>query len=254
MTKSAQRSAMWPPSTTQSATEDEPYRGIQNRTAGEIYSITERNRPQHQPRLAFRQSAGDPEHRRHRQPGGDADGIQPRQRPRRRRRDPEKDRLADLHRGVGDGKPQSAPVKCRRDRGRQHQSAEHHRKQQQANRGLFRIEPVGDPGGVDPHPPHREKQQRDLQYAQRREMSQQRMRDLRDRKDEDEIEEQLGIGHAVVLVRRDLAKHRAVWLFRHRCPAAARPGLTLGHPGPPGTPVCSASACSTPPICPLSDW
>ncbi len=31
---------MWPPSITQSATEDAPYRGIQNRTAGEIYSIT----------------------------------------------------------------------------------------------------------------------------------------------------------------------------------------------------------------------
>src|SRR4029079_10762280 len=39
MTKSAQRSAMWPPSITQSATEDAPYRGIQNRTAGEIYSM-----------------------------------------------------------------------------------------------------------------------------------------------------------------------------------------------------------------------
>ena len=31
---------MWPPSITQSATEDAPYRGIQNRTAGEIYSMT----------------------------------------------------------------------------------------------------------------------------------------------------------------------------------------------------------------------
>src|SRR4029078_9770785 len=40
MTKSAQRSAMWPPSITQSETEDAPYRGIQNRTAGEIYSMT----------------------------------------------------------------------------------------------------------------------------------------------------------------------------------------------------------------------
>src|SRR6185369_11982999 len=39
MTKSAQRSAMWPPSITQSATEEEPYFGIQNRTAGETYSI-----------------------------------------------------------------------------------------------------------------------------------------------------------------------------------------------------------------------
>src|SRR4029079_15661307 len=39
MMKPAQRSAMWPPSTTQSATDDAPYRGIQNRTAGEIYSM-----------------------------------------------------------------------------------------------------------------------------------------------------------------------------------------------------------------------
>src|SRR5437762_6467536 len=39
MMKPAQRSAMWPPSTTQSATEDALYRGIQNRTAGEIYSM-----------------------------------------------------------------------------------------------------------------------------------------------------------------------------------------------------------------------
>src|SRR5437879_4075074 len=39
MMKPAQRSAICPPSTTQSATDDAPYRGIQNRTAGEIYSM-----------------------------------------------------------------------------------------------------------------------------------------------------------------------------------------------------------------------
>ena len=39
MMKPAQRSAMWPPSTTQSATAEAPYFGIQNRTAGEMYSI-----------------------------------------------------------------------------------------------------------------------------------------------------------------------------------------------------------------------
>src|ERR1700759_5128805 len=39
MMNPAQRSAMWPPSTTQSATSDAPYFGIQNRTAGEMYSI-----------------------------------------------------------------------------------------------------------------------------------------------------------------------------------------------------------------------
>src|ERR1700730_13366559 len=39
MMKPAHRSAMWPPSTVQSATEDAPYFGIQNRTTGEMYSI-----------------------------------------------------------------------------------------------------------------------------------------------------------------------------------------------------------------------
>src|SRR5216683_3651910 len=39
MMNPAQRSAMWPPSTTQSSIEDAPYFGIQNRTAGEIYSM-----------------------------------------------------------------------------------------------------------------------------------------------------------------------------------------------------------------------
>src|SRR5215212_4745330 len=39
MMKPAQRSAMWPPSITQSAIEDAPYFGIQNRAAGDMYSI-----------------------------------------------------------------------------------------------------------------------------------------------------------------------------------------------------------------------
>src|SRR3954469_802645 len=39
MMNPAQRSAIWPPSTTQSATSDAPYFGIQNRTAGDRYSM-----------------------------------------------------------------------------------------------------------------------------------------------------------------------------------------------------------------------
>src|ERR1700704_1453390 len=39
MMKPAQRSAMWPPSTTQSATSVAPYFGIQNRAAAELYSM-----------------------------------------------------------------------------------------------------------------------------------------------------------------------------------------------------------------------
>src|SRR6202000_3178168 len=39
MMNPAQRSAMWPPSTYQSITDDAPYLGIQNRTDGETYSM-----------------------------------------------------------------------------------------------------------------------------------------------------------------------------------------------------------------------
>ena len=39
MTKPAQRSAMWPPSTLQSATDEAPYFGIQNRASGDKYSM-----------------------------------------------------------------------------------------------------------------------------------------------------------------------------------------------------------------------
>src|SRR3954453_5562377 len=38
MTKSEQRSAMWPPSTAQASTDEKPSLGTQKRTAGEMYS------------------------------------------------------------------------------------------------------------------------------------------------------------------------------------------------------------------------
>src|SRR3954454_5405084 len=39
MMKPAQRSAMWPPSTAQASTDENPSPGVQNRAAGEMYSI-----------------------------------------------------------------------------------------------------------------------------------------------------------------------------------------------------------------------
>ena len=79
-------------------------------------------------------------------------------------------------------------------------------------------------------------------------MMQQRVRELRDREDEDEIEEQLGVGDAAVPIRRDDTKQRAAWIFRRHAPRCLRRRRVR-----PGTPVCSASACSTPPIWPFSD-
>src|SRR5258708_4923181 len=137
MMKPAQRSAIWPPSTTQSATWDAPYFGIQNRTAGDKYSMPS----------AMAQSSS---------------------------------------RACPSAKPPA--FKSLRNRGREHQSAQHQQKQQDANRGEFGIEPVGGPGGVNPHPPHRQEQQGGLQHPQRGEPAQQGVRYLGDREDEHQIE------------------------------------------------------------------
>ena len=49
---------------------------------------------------------------------------------------------------------------------------------------------------------------------------QQRVRKLGDREDEDEIEEQLGIGDPAVPIGRDDTKQRAARIFRRHCPAS----------------------------------
>src|ERR1700712_1517402 len=82
MMKPAQRSAMWPPSTTQSVTCDAPYFGIQNRAAGEMYSIesatahsSSRGCPSANPPAIQKTADSD-------KPGGDADRVHARQMPR----------------------------------------------------------------------------------------------------------------------------------------------------------------------------
>ena len=173
MMKPAQRSAMWPPSTTQSATCGRAvFRNPEPHRRRDIFDC-QRHRPEHQPRMAFRKAARDPEDRRHRQPGRDADRIHARQGSGRRCRDPQKDRLADLHRRIGDREPQSPGFEGLRDRGREHEPAEHQQEQQDPDRRRFGIEPVGDPGGVDPHPPDRQEQQGRLQRAERGEAAEQ---------------------------------------------------------------------------------
>ena len=139
MMKPAQRSAMWPPSTTQSATDDAPYFGTQNRTAGDTYSIAERHRPQHQPRLPLARSR----RRSRTRPTPTSQTrmrtrIQPRHGLAGRRRCQQEDRAPDLHRAIGQREPEPARFKGLRDRGRQHEPAEHQRKQQHANRRLSR--------------------------------------------------------------------------------------------------------------------
>ena len=120
----------------------------------------------------------------------------------------------DLHCQIGEREHGAAVVERARDRGRDHQGGEHHREQEKPYRRTVRVEPVGDPGGIDPLPPHRHHQHGDLHRADRGEVLEQPVRKLRHREHENEIEEQLDIGDArvpaaavsqMVLARR---KHR----------------------------------------------
>src|SRR6202012_3152858 len=106
----------------------------------------------------------------------------------------------------GDRKPESAPAEGLRNRGRQYEPAQHQKEQQDADRRKLRIEPVGDPGSVDPNPPYAEQQQGGLDGAEQGEMRKQGMRYLRHREHEHQIEQQFGVSDPAMLVRYDRAK------------------------------------------------
>jgi hypothetical protein len=70
----------------------------------------------------------------------------------------------------------------------------HQHEQHDTHRPLLGIEPVGDPGGEDPQPPHRQHQQAGLDRAAERQVRQQAVRELGDGEHEHQVEEQLDEG------------------------------------------------------------
>lgn len=76
-----------------------------------------------------------------------------------------------------------------RQRRRQDQPRQHDGEEHQPHRYALGIEPVGDPGGVDPHPPDGHQQKQSLDCAERGITGEQRVGELGYRKNEDEIEE-----------------------------------------------------------------
>ncbi len=191
----------------------------------------QRDDPEHEPGIAIRQAARDPQHAAAGQPDQDADEVQPHRRLRGRNQPERVRRTARLDRGKCDTERQPAGAECARQRSREHKAGEHQQKQQDANRRLLGIEPVGDPGGVDPGPPHREEQQRDMQHARRREILQQSVRDLGDGEHEHQVEEQFDRSHAGMPIRRALPHHRGARRLAHvltpRRTAVTCPKLTL---------------------------
>ena len=112
----------------------------------------------------------------------------------------EKQRSPHLHRDVSARKGQAARFEGLRQCGGKNQSKQHQNQQREPHRQFFGIQPIGDPRRKDPHPPDREHQQQRLHRSERREMPDERMRELSDREDKNEIEEQFNKTYLSVLV------------------------------------------------------
>jgi hypothetical protein len=80
-----------------------------------------------------------------------------------------------------------------RQRRAHRQADQHQRDEQQAHLEALGVHPVGDPRGVGPDQPHHREQQRRLQRAADGRMVQQKVRQLRDREDVHQVEEQLDV-------------------------------------------------------------
>ena len=133
-----------------------------------------------------------------------------------------------MHEGIGGCEGEAPRAEGVRDRGREHKPREHEDKQEQPNRRALGIEPVGDPGGVNPDPPDGEKKQTGAERAEEREVLEQEVRELRNREHKDEIEEQLDVGHAGVAPMLSCPKKRAASVIRHR-PWSFRGRVRLGR-------------------------
>jgi hypothetical protein len=124
----------------------------------------------------------------------------------------------DLDCDVGGGEEQRLVAERLRDRDRHQEAGQHQRDQQQTDDDRAGIELVGDPGRVVPRPPDDEQHERRLSGPLPRQVLEQQVRYLRDRKDEDEVVEELERGHA--LLDPGIAVERG---SRHPCHAASRP-------------------------------
>jgi hypothetical protein len=113
-------------------------------------------------------------------------------------------RAHHLHERVGacERQPVATVTERMRYRRGQAEAREHEHEHHHAHGRLVGVYPVGEPAGVHPHPPHREQQERDFERAGGVAMLEQRVRELRDREYEHEIEEQLDVGDARVRAAR----------------------------------------------------
>jgi hypothetical protein len=160
----------------------------------------QRARPNGEPQIAVDQRARNPHCCRQRVPCADAlevavvPGTVPAERPQHEQV------AADLDGRIGAGEAEGAAVERLRDRYRHHQPGQHEHEQRDARRRGLRINPIGRPGRVDPHPPDPHEEQHGLREGDEGEVLDQGVRELRDGEHENQVEEQLDERDAVGLV------------------------------------------------------
>ena len=150
--------------------------------------------PERQPRVALDAGAGEPDHAGQRRPRQELGVVAAHHLP---PQGDDHERAADhLDGDVGRGEGQGLIPEGLRDRGRHDQADQHQHHQQHPHREPVRVDPVGGPGRVVPGPPDREEQDEGLDRAARAQVLEQGVRELRDREDVDQVEEQLHAGDA----------------------------------------------------------
>ena len=161
----------------------------------------ERRDPQHEPLVAVERRAGQPQHA-----GRGAPDDQPLEHVAQPVAAVQQQRrggvATDLQRDVARREQQPLLAERLRQRGGHEQAAEHHRGEHPADRRRGRVEPVRHPRRVDPRPPDDEQQERGPRHAGDGEVVEDLVRQLGDREDVDEVEEQLDRGRRLRRRRR----------------------------------------------------
>jgi hypothetical protein len=120
----------------------------------------------------------------------------------------EEQRAPELHGDVAAGEQHAACFEGLRDGDRDAEAEAHQHEQGDADGDAFGVEPVGHPRGGDPDPPDGEQQQAGFGQAVRGEVFEQRMRELGDGEDEDEVEEQFDHAYFAAVVFATGAQQR----------------------------------------------
>lgn len=103
-------------------------------------------------------------------------------------------RPENLERGIAPCEHLPGRAKSIGDRRGHDQSEEHEYHQEYADRPLFGIEPVRYPAGIDPCPPHAQKQDERFENAPKRQVAEQPVGQLGDGKDENQVEKKFDVG------------------------------------------------------------